>query len=170
MARLPTPSLHRIDLDPELIAAIATRPGADRWRSGTPRSLPSRPDPTPSGTLGTGALGEELAARHLARDDGLQLIARNWRVAMGELRGELDLVALDHDAATVIVCEVKTRRDAARFGGAVEAVPPRKRTQVRRLTVAFLRAADLPYARVSLDLVAVDLGRRPSLTHLPGVL
>jgi putative endonuclease len=170
MTRPPAPSVHRVELDPELIAAIATRPDPDRCR---PRAAPSVSAPTGPpgvGSLATGALGEELAARHLARDDGLELIARNWRIAVGELRGELDLVALDHDAATVVVCEVKTRRDAARFGGAVQAVPPRKRTQVRRLTAAFLCAADLPYARVSLDLVAVDLGRRASLTHLPAVL
>jgi putative endonuclease len=124
--------------------------------------------PTGRGSLGT--LGEELAARHLRVDDGLEVIARNWRLARGELRGELDLVALDHARGCVVVCEVKTRRDAERFGGALAAVPPRKRAKVRALTAAFLREAALPYGRIRLDVVAVDLGRQPILHHVEAAL
>jgi hypothetical protein len=76
---------------------------------------PSSLDASPG--LPVGRLGECLAARHLAAD-GLELVARNWRIADGELRGELDLIAVDRATATLVVCEVKTRRDAARFGGA----------------------------------------------------
>jgi putative endonuclease len=119
---------------------------------------------------GLGQLGEDLAARHLTVDDGLEVIARNWRLATGELRGELDLVALDHARACVVVCEVKTRRDAERFGGALSAVPPRKRAKVRALTGAFLREAALPYGRIRLDVVAVDLGRCPVLHHVEAAL
>lgn len=115
-----------------------------------------------------GRWGEEVAARHLVDDDGLRVVARNWRLSVGELRGELDLVAVD-DVATVVVCEVKTRRDAHRFGGAVAAVSPTKRAKVRALAAAFLREAP-PYARVRLDLIAIDLGERPVLTHLEGAL
>jgi putative endonuclease len=119
---------------------------------------------------GLGQLGEDLAARHLTVDDRLEVIARNWRLATGELRGELDLVALDHARACVVVCEVKTRRDAERFGGALSAVPPRKRAKVRALTGAFLREAALPYGRIRLDVVAVDLGRCPVLHHVEAAL
>ena len=119
---------------------------------------------------GTGAVGEELAARHLATDDGLSVLARNWRLTAGPLRGELDLVAVDAAAGLVVICEVKTRRDARRFGGAVSAVSPAKRAQVRRLAAAFLRDASLGYPRVRLDLVAIDLGSAPSLTHLQAAL
>ena len=121
-------------------------------------------------TAGTGALGEELAARHLAQDDGLCVLARNWRLAAGELRGELDLVAVDEARGQVVVCEVKARRDAARFGGAISAVSPAKRAQVRRLTAAFLRDAPLPFWRVRIDVVAVDLGQTPQLIHLEAAL
>jgi putative endonuclease len=122
-----------------------------------------------SGTT-LGSLGEDLAARHLVVDDGLTIVARNWRIAVGELRGELDVVAVDEAAGAVVVCEVKTRRDAARFGGAVAALPPRKRARIRSLTAAFLREAALPFPRVRLDLVAIDVGRCPTLTHLEGAL
>jgi putative endonuclease len=113
-----------------------------------------------------GAFGEDLACRHLVADDRLTIVARNWRLSAGELRGELDIVAVDEARGCVVVCEVKTRRDAERFGGALSAVSPRKRAKVRTLTGAFLRDAALPFHRVRLDVIAVDLGRRPTLTHL----
>jgi putative endonuclease len=118
------------------------------------------------GAVPLGPLGEDLAARHLVADDGLEIIARNWRLRAGELRGELDLVALDRRAGCVVVCEVKTRRDAERFGGALAAVSPRKRGKVRALTAAFLREAELRVGRVRLDVIAVDVGRSPMLHHV----
>jgi putative endonuclease len=120
--------------------------------------------------LTAGALGEELAARHLVDDDGCEVVARNWRLAAGELRGELDVVAIDPADGCIVVCEVKARRDAARFGGALAAISPRKAAKVRALTAAFLREARLPYPRVRLDVVAVDLGRDPVLHHVVAAL
>ena len=117
-----------------------------------------------------GALGEQLAARHLEDDDGLTVIAQNWRLSAGELRGELDLVAVEPASRAVVVCEVKARRDAGRFGGALGAVSPRKRAKVRALAAAFLRDADLGFSRVRLDVVAVDLGPNPVLRHVLGAL
>ena len=130
-----------------------------------PRALPRTDGPNAR----IGALGEELAARHLLAD-GCELVARNWRLSAGELRGELDLIAVDPARGCVVVCEVKTRRDAGRFGGASAAVAPRKAAKVRALTAAFLREAQLPYPRVRLDVVAVDLGRDATLTHLVAAL
>jgi putative endonuclease len=122
------------------------------------------------GHLATGVLGERLAARHLELDDGLTVIARNWRLAAGELRGELDLVAIDHATGVVVVCEVKARRNAQRFGGALAAVSPTKRAKVRRLTAAYLRETAIPHRRVRLDVIAIDLGPAPMLTHLKAAL
>ena len=116
-----------------------------------------------------GRAGEALAARHLGRDDGLQVLARNWRIADGALRGELDLVAVDPSRGTLVVCEVKTRRDADRFGGAVAALDHRKHRRLRALTAAFLREQGGRFASVRLDLVAIDVGRRPRLTHIVGL-
>ncbi len=116
-----------------------------------------------------GAAAEELAASHLARDHRLEVIARNWRIAQGELRGELDVVAVDPATDTLVVCEVKARRDAERFGGAVAALGYGKTSRLRTLTAAFLRSQPQRFATVRLDLVAVDAGRRPTLTHIVGV-
>jgi putative endonuclease len=123
-----------------------------------------------AGHLATGVLAEQLAVEHLERTHGFTILARNWRVSEGALRGELDVVALDERADRLVVVEVKGRRDAQRFGGAVSAVSPRKRAQVRRLTAAFLRDAGSHRRFVRLDLVAVDLGGASRLTHLPGAL
>lgn len=106
--------------------------------------------------------GEDLAARWLSAQ-GLEVVTRNWRVADGDLRGEIDIVALDHQAGLVVVVEVKTRRGDG-FGGALAAVTPRKQAKIRRLAVAFLVAADLPYRRVRFDVIAVRLDLDP-----PGV-
>ena len=114
---------------------------------------------TTAPTQRTGALGEDLACQYLdAR--GLEVVARNWRLAAGELRGELDVVALDHDARLVVVVEVKTRRGDG-FGGPLAAMTPRKQAKIRRLAIAFLVEADLPYRQVRFDVVAVRLDHSP---------
>lgn len=107
----------------------------------------------------TGVAGEDLAAHWLATRD-LEVVARNWRVADGDLRGELDIVALDHRARLVVVVEVKTRRGDG-FGGALAAVTPRKQARIRRLALAFLVGADLPYRQVRFDVIAVRLDQDP---------
>lgn len=128
-----------------------------------------RPLHTPhDGDLGT--FGEDLADEHLRDADALHVLARNWRLRAGELRGELDLIALDESAGALVVVEVKTRRDAARYGGALHAVSYRKAAKVRTLTAAFLREAGMAVGQVRLDVVAIDLGRRPVLHHLLGAL
>lgn len=119
----------------------------------------------------TGALGEDLAVDHLTDVDGLQVLVRNWRVATGELRGELDVVAEDPATGVLVVVEVKTRRDAARFGGALAALHPRQAARIRALTATFLRReAGLGHRRVRLDVVAIDLGAGARLTHVEAAL
>jgi putative endonuclease len=120
-----------------------------------------------AGRGGLGTFGEQLAERHLAIDHGCEIVARNWRIAQDDLRGELDLIVVDPVDGTVVVCEVKTRRDADRFDGAIAALGARQCARIRRLAVRFLASAELGARRVRFDLVAVDLGRAPVLTHLP---
>ncbi len=130
---------------------------------------PLDPAVTHAGGRSLGQLGEDLAAEHL-RADGLEIVARNWRLTAGERRGELDLAPADASGGCVVICEVKTRRDAQRFGGALSAIAPRKAAKIRALSVAFLREAQLAYPRVRLDAIAVDLGREPVLHHVLAAL
>jgi putative endonuclease len=126
------------------------------------------PPPTqPTDRLTVGARGERIAADHLTAA-GLEIVARNWRVAAGPVRGELDLIALDHAAAQVVVCEVKTRTGPG-FGGPLQAVTQRKQARIRRLAVAFLVEAGLPYRQVRFDVVGIRLDQRPpAVQHVVG--
>ena len=83
-----------------------------------------------------GALGEQLAVEHLTAL-GLQILARNWRCRYGEL----DVIAADPAARTVIFVEVKTRTGDG-FGGLAEAVTPAKVRRLRRLAALWLAAQD----------------------------
>ena len=112
-----------------------------------------------------GALGERLAADHLTRL-GLRIVARNWRCRYGEL----DLIAVDPVADTVIFVEVKTRTGDG-FGGLAQAVTTQKARRLRRLAAIWLAAQEQRWAAVRIDVVGVRIGRQrtPELTHLQGV-
>ena len=112
-----------------------------------------------------GRRGEDTAARYL-QSSGLVLIDRNWRCR----EGEIDIVALDEAADTLVVVEVKTRR-STRFGTPVEAVTPVKAARLRRLASCWLRDHPLGVARVRIDVIGVlqPRGMRPEITHIRDV-
>lgn len=110
-----------------------------------------------------GEFGERLAVEHL-RDDGMEILARRWRCALGEV----DVVAVD-DGCLVVV-EVKTRRSVL-AGEPVEAVTAEKLGRLRRLTGAWLAQQERHWPDVRIDVVAVRLSRTraPHVDHLRGV-
>jgi putative endonuclease len=113
-----------------------------------------------------GRLGEELAGDHLARC-GFRVLDRNYRTRWGEL----DLIAFD--GRTLVFCEVKTRRLPGRCGQPFDAVPTRKRAQVRKIAGSWLQERrDRPYANaIRFDAIGVlfDLADRlVALEHLEG--
>lgn len=120
-----------------------------------PPSVAPTPPPSPAGI---GSHGETLACEHLA-NLGLEVVARNWRINEGVVRGELDVIALDHVNCLVVFVEVKTRR-ADGFGGPLAAVDGRKAARLRRLAMAFMASAQLPYREVRFDVVGVRLDTR----------
>jgi putative endonuclease len=79
-----------------------------------------------------GRYGEAVAARHLV-EDGLTILAQNWRCR----EGELDIVALD--GQVLVFCEVKTR-SSADYGSPAEAVVGPKAARVRQLAQRWLQA------------------------------
>jgi putative endonuclease len=96
-----------------------------------------------------GRIGEE-AALQWYRAAGYRPVARNWRCSLGEL----DLVL--RRGATVVVCEVKTRRGGA-FGSPFEAVHWAKQRKLRALAEVFL--SRVSYGEVRFDVASVTVPR-----------
>lgn len=121
--------------------------------------------PLPDQRQALGRAGEDRAlADYTSR--GYELLDRNWRDGK---KGELDLVLLQ--GATVVVCEVKTRRSDS-FGDALEAVTVSKQLRLRRLASAWLTANRdrLPHRQIELriDVAAVRLGRNVTVEIVEG--
>lgn len=94
-----------------------------------------------------GAYGERVAVRHLVAQ-GMMLLHRNWRSPTGEI----DIVL--RDGASIVFCEVKTRR-THRFGTPVEAIVPAKVRRLRRLAAEYLADSGLTADEIRFDVVSV---------------
>lgn len=102
-----------------------------------------------------GAAGEEIAARHLVAQ-GLQVLARNFRVK----GGEIDIVC--RDGATVVFVEVRQRASAG-FGGAAYSITPAK--QKRLILVARHWLARHGDCDCRFDCVLIDGGKLEWIRH-----
>jgi putative endonuclease len=102
----------------------------------------------------TGAAAEARALAHLQRA-GLELVARNYRVARGPgaRAGEVDLIVRARDGTLVFV-EVRARADT-RHGGAAASIGAAKRARIVFAARHYLaRLRTLPPCRF--DVVAID--------------
>jgi len=129
--------------------------------------VPSRAPAAPSRSR-LARSGERLAAAHLLDVHRLEVLALNHRIAVEDVRGELDIVAFDHRTRSLVVCEVKARSSRS-AGGALGALGARQQARIRRMTAVLLATSALRAARVRFDLVAVDMdgGRGTAdLVHL----
>lgn len=114
-------------------------------------------------TLGREA--EELVATRLARD-GWRIVARNVRIA--DVRGELDLIAVDCRA--LVFVEVKARREGSAFGPETPAmaVDSRKQMKIRALAAAWLRERGYgvpPHRDLRFDVVGLRLDDHGQVTE-----
>ncbi len=109
-----------------------------------------------------GAGGEDAAARWLERS-GLRILARRFRLRMGEI----DVVAEDEDG-TIVFVEVKARR-GLRFGRPAEAVTAVKRRRLARVAAAFLARCGLSGRRSRFDVVEIlpDGAGGLEVRHIP---
>ena len=110
-----------------------------------------------------GRRGEQLAADHLENEAGLTVLTRNWRCT----EGELDIVATDATADTVIFCEVKTRSGVG-YGTPFEAVTQGKRRKLRRLGLLWLtenRIRSFPAMRFDVVGVLLPPDGPPRIEH-----
>jgi putative endonuclease len=100
--------------------------------------------------LDLGKEGELLALRRL-EELGYRCIARNYRCALGEV----DLVARDGD--TLVFVEIKTRKGKG-LGYAKQAVTERKKRQISKVALAYMKENHCCDVRSRFDVVAVRTG------------
>ena len=86
-------------------------------------------------TQAEGALGESKAL-HFLQQQGLSLVAQNWRCK----GGEIDLVM--NDGYTTVFIEVRQRKSAA-FGGALASLSPKKQQSMRHAAAMYLAAHEV---------------------------
>lgn len=110
-----------------------------------------------------GPRGEAAAAQYLA-SRGMQIVATNWRCRLGEV----DIIA--REGATLVFCEVKTRRGLA-FGLPLEAITPGKAARLRRLVGQWLADGPGHPGPIRIDAVGIVWHRdgRLEIEHLRGV-
>lgn len=114
-----------------------------------------------------GRLGEDLAVEHL-QANGLRVVMRNWRCALGEL----DVVAAEQTARGTIgvFCEVKTRTGLG-YGGPLESITYAKVRRLRSLAAEWLSLHRWRPDDIRLDAVGVIMiaGRPPQIDHVRGI-
>lgn len=110
----------------------------------------------------TGSLGEQVAARYLARR-GCSILARNWQAHPGEI----DIIAEcpAHMGKTLVFAEVRTRR--GRRGLAEESISRRKAANMASAASSYMVARDLdPEATLwRIDLIAIAMSG-PHITSI----
>lgn len=103
--------------------------------------------------------GEDAAALYLARL-GMRVVARNWRLKLGEL----DVVAMDGN--TLVFVEVKTK-DNSRFADPALSVGLRKQRKLRLLAEAYIAMARPSFVNCRFDVVSVVADANgPTLRHI----
>lgn len=99
--------------------------------------------------LDLGKKGEDLALK-VIRSMGYKDILQNYRCPLGEI----DLIARDGD--TLVFLEIKTRRTGS-TAYAKEAVNARKRRQVSKAALTYMKANNCGDVRARFDVVAISL-------------
>lgn len=94
-----------------------------------------------------GAWGEEQAVTYL-RNQGITILARNYRTPVGEI----DIIA--RQKQLLLFIEVKTRRGTA-FGTPQEAVGLRKQQQIIRTAHWYLAQQKVTHLQPRFDVVAI---------------
>ena len=99
--------------------------------------------------LDLGKLGEDLALKKIT-GLGYKCITRNYRCSLGEV----DLIARDGDC--LVFMEIKTRRSKS-LGYAKEAVNARKKRQLSKVALAYMKANNCCDVKSRFDVVAITM-------------
>jgi putative endonuclease len=100
--------------------------------------------------LNLGRRGEALALKKI-KDFGYQCIATNYRCPLGEV----DLIAKDGD--TIVFIEIKTRKGRS-LGYAKEAIHEKKKRQLSKVALAYLKNSGLFGSKARFDVIAIRMG------------
>jgi putative endonuclease len=100
--------------------------------------------------IALGKFGEELALRRI-KHLGYTKIVRNFRCPLGEV----DIIARDGD--TLVFIEIKTRRGRP-INYAKEAVNAKKKRQISKVALAYMKSTNCSDVRARFDVVAISLG------------
>ena len=98
--------------------------------------------------LELGKQGEDLALKKI-QGLGYKCLCRNYRCPLGEV----DLVAKDGE--TLVFLEIKTRKGRS-LGYAKEAVDARKRRQLSKVALAYMKANGCCDVKSRFDVVAIS--------------
>jgi putative endonuclease len=96
-----------------------------------------------------GKLGEDLAVKKI-KQLGYQYITRNYRCALGEI----DLIARDGDC--LVFLEIKTRKGRP-IGYSKEAIDHRKRRQISKVALTYMKAHHCVDIRSRFDVIAISI-------------
>ncbi len=99
--------------------------------------------------LQLGELGEKLALKRIKRY-GYKLVAKNYRCPLGEI----DLIAKDGDCLVFI--EIKTRKNSS-TGNAKEAIDKRKRRQISKVALYYMKANGCCDVKSRFDIIAINI-------------
>lgn len=112
-----------------------------------------------------GVKGEQAAAEYL-KENGYQILARNWRVKWGEI----DIVAKQNE--TIVFCEVKSIIKEDDFL-AEDKITNKKLSRLRKLAQFYLSQKKIIDGPWRIDILAVeynDICEKPSIRHLDNVI
>ena len=102
-----------------------------------------------------GRRGEDLACAELVRQ-GMEVVDRNWRCALGEIG--IVAAEVDDRAGTLVFCEVKTRSGLG-FGHPLEAITYTKMQTLRQLAAQWPREHRVTATVIRVDAIGVDGAR-----------
>ena len=106
-----------------------------------------------------GKWGEDIAAAYLT-EKGWQIIERNWK------SGHHDLDIIAKEGCTLIIVEVKTRRNRL-FGDPEEAIDYKKRMSLQSATNYYVKSHHINVP-VRFDIISIVgmIGSTPEIDHI----
>jgi putative endonuclease len=104
-----------------------------------------------------GTDSESMAVNYL-KDNGYQIIERNYRTKIGEI----DIIAKDGD--TIVFVEVKARK--SRAYNPKEAVTNNKKRKISMVALYYLKSTRQINARARFDVVAIDSAKNSGAVEI----